>query len=188
MRILLLLIPFLMIGCKSDVIRSNEEQAQIDGPTTFFSLTKLVQQEAKKMNQQHCSAYKIVLIKDTKESKQQTKIDWNKELRPISMADINKTAWETSFKVDTILNTTGYTVKYSTASAKIPIKLLVVQFDSLQNPTKIIVERTSKNLFFESSQHIEYQPGIGFKADGNQKVIGLNNEHFNIESKFTCKP
>lgn len=141
------------------------------------------------MNQQHCSAYKTVIIKDNVESIQQDSIDWKKELRPIAMADINKTAWISYFDVDTIPVSNGaYIVKYTTQSARIPIKLLEVQFDSLQQPVKVNIFRSSKNIFFESSQKIEYQPGIGFKAEGTQNVLFLKNQNFNIDSKFICQP
>lgn len=141
------------------------------------------------MNQQQCSAYKTVIIKDNVESIQQDSIDWKKELRPIAMADINKTAWISYFDVDTIPVSNGaYIVKYTTQSARIPIKLLEVQFDSLQQPIKVNIFRSSKNIFFESSQKIEYQPGIGFKAEGTQNVLFLKNQNFNIDSKFICQP
>jgi|GEM_PF-6957519 len=186
MRIItyILLSSCLLAACKDDAKVSRHTAEE------FFDLEAFVREETNRFQQSNCRIYKEASVNGETDQGSQTTTDWDKELRILANMSIRKSAWYDYFSIDTVRDDGNdlVTVRYTTESSKIPVKLLELSYapNDFKQPLHIHVERQNQNLIFRSSQSLYYTAGAALKAEGSQKMLWFDEQNFSITTLYNC--
>jgi hypothetical protein len=173
----------LFSACSSSGDRSD---AATDKTAVFFDLKGQVASDIQQLEVAGCHALKSGKVNDQSSSAEVDSINWKRELEAVAMADINKSSWVAHISIDTVKKGDSISLQYRSNNNKIPIRLMVVELDTNNIATSIYIERSSKNLIFESAQTIRYRPGKGLEATGSQKALFMSPQTFLITTEFIC--
>jgi hypothetical protein len=173
----------LLSACSSSGERSD---TATDKTAAFFDLKGLVASDIEQLQAAGCHAMKSGKVNEQSSTAEVDSINWKRELEAVAMADINKSSWVAHITIDTIQQAEGISLQYRSNNNKIPIRLMIVELDANKSATSVYIERSSKNLIFESAQTIRYQPGKGLEATGSQKALFMSPQTFLITTEFIC--
>lgn len=184
-------IPFFILTLGFALLSScgpsgDSSDAATDTTAAFFDLKGLVASDIEQLQSAGCHAVKAGKVNEQSSTAEVDSINWKRELEAVAMADINKSSWVAHISIDTIKQDNGMSLQYRSNNNKIPIRLMIVELDSNKSATSIYIERSSKNLIFESAQTIRYQPGKGLEATGSQKALFMRPQTFLITTEFIC--
>lgn len=172
----------LLVSCQREKSNDMNTYSEVK---VFFDLKGLVASDIRYLDSMKCQAFKKGRINDKAAENQVDSIRWKKELETIASADINKTAWISSFTTDSILSGDTLTIQYTSRKTSIPIRSLNISKVG-ETVTQIYIERKSSNLIFSSEQTILYKPRASYLATGSQKALFLRDQTFSISSNFNC--
>lgn len=163
--------------------QKNEHQNNASSKV-YFDLKHLVQADIDSNNKLQRTEIKSITINGKSETKQLDKVDWQEEMQLLLECDINKTDWQNKFLVqnDSLL----HRISYISLSSKIPIKKMILQFDSIQQE-KIIsieIEKRIASVLFSNDQKIYYYPFHSFKINSAQKSFWMRDFNSEVEIKY----
>jgi hypothetical protein len=178
--ILILLIPAI-IACE----KSGLQEAA--APKAFFDLKSFAKGEVVAQSEAGTRLQKTIILNGKEEVTMPAAVNWEDELQVFSSNDINKSSWVGKFSVDTVALDQGQSITYTSSDSKIPVKKLIVETDSTQAVTRVIIETKQKNPLFTSSQVADYRPGTGYLISGKQKALILKEQTYSIRAVILPK-
>ena len=176
MRILILLGLFFIVA-------SCSKKPETKVPPTYFDLKAFFKKESENLKVTETHIRKKIYTGNELEEKEFKNIDWSKELRPFSEADINKPAWKLSYTVDTFYLQSQVNIVYKSKEAKLPIKKLEVILTN-NKVAMIKIASEKQNSYYHSVQNLFYEVGKGYSIQGGQKVILADSSNYSIEAIF----
>lgn len=144
--------------------------------TKYMDLKGFFEQETIRLTKANQKAEKTVTRNGVSETKKDFLPDWDVELSLFSESDINKPAWENSYKVYEDSTQTNYTAldnKLRTRSIRIRKNK-----SGILNEISI-VNRTTNNLY-SSTEELTYIPDSLYRIIKKQEVILLGNNNYEI--------
>jgi hypothetical protein len=166
---------------------NSSERGQKD-TKTYFDLKGFVNEQIT-----YLSARKPLVVKtlfaDGKSEKHSSKeINWSRELELFVQSDINKPAYQKSYKVTRPDSLTYiYTLN---AGETLPVQQLTISLDSTSKmPRTVRASVLSKNRLYESKKDIEFQCGaysgkwsiLSYRISGYQKLAVWDAKRFDIK-------
>lgn len=170
----------------------NENKTnQTTGAKLYINIDSLVQSDVDLNTRENCKMEKLAFVNSTKEKKIMDSVNWKQELDIIADCDINKPSWKGKFVVDVVPTTIAHLgctqYFYRSIDAKIPIKSITVNKDSLNRILNILIQKKTESILFSSSQHIEYVPRFGYSVRSDQKTSLFTTYNINIDVRYICK-
>jgi len=156
----------------------NTEQQKVQ-PQQYFDLKGYFQQEAARLNKTKPLVLKTVSVNDSTESKKIRIADWNKELANFSDADINKSAWLGSFKVEK----SGQQEIYSSNDDKVLVKKLEISQKNNKIASIKILLNTS-NYLYHSTDTLAYFPDSLYEIRKTQQIRFLSGKKYRVKGTF----
>lgn len=147
-----------------------------DSLTKEFDLPKFFRNEVAALNALQPKIRKTVSKDNISETKQLVIADWNKELANFLTIDLNKPAYKGAFTKDSSANGVRYTFIDST----LDLSLVQVIYKA-DEPSTIIIKKSTKNLLYNTSEHLEYVKGERYSVEKEQFVKALGNQYYKIE-------
>lgn len=148
----------------------------------FFDL-KAYFQEQMKWNERYTAIEKTVSADSKAQTETLDYIDWEKELNAFALADINKTAWQDKYRIDTMATINATNVIYTALNDDLKTRLINIQFD--QDTVKYIsIEQLSNNMIYNSQKTLTYTPKVGYTLENRQKARFLKEHLYEINVKF----
>ena len=115
------------------------------------------------------------------ETKAGIKIDWKNELSLFSGSDINKAAWQDSYKI--IKDSTS--IAYLAIDTNLRTREIRIKKDSNGKPRYILIRNNNKNYLYESTETLIYVPDSAYSIEKYQKVILLGKNNYVIRAKIS---
>jgi len=115
------------------------------------------------------------------ETKTGIQIDWKNELSLFTGSDINKAAWQDSYKV----TKDGSSIAYLAIDSSLRTREIRIQKGPSGKPRHILIRNSSKNYLYESKETLIYIPDSAYSIDKYQKVILLGKNNYLIRAKNT---
>jgi hypothetical protein len=163
------------------IVTSCSKKPETKVPPTYFDLRAFFKKESENLKVTGTHIRKKIYTGNELEEKEFKNIDWPKELRPFSEADINKPAWKLSYSVDTFYLQTQVHVVYKAKEAKLPIKKLEVIFTN-NKVAMIKISSEKQNSYYHAIQNLFYEVGKGYSIKGGQKVILADSSKYSVDA------
>ena len=172
----------IFISCNNESNKTEQSSSE----KTYFDLAKAVQNDISTNSKNKCGEEKTVLINVINETKKSDTVDWEKELQVLLDCDINKPSWKGKFDTQILDDRQKYV--YTSNSAKIPIRKMIVNYE--QKSGKIIsiaIEKKISTILFSNEQQITYFPEKSFKINARQRAFFMKDFNSEVEIKYLCK-
>lgn len=174
-----------LVGCtKKQPLGSGEQLAK----AYFFDLKGYFSAEADRLNKRKQQGVKIVLFQDNSDTTDLNRIsgmNFEKELRPFVNSDINRTAWQEKYLVDSIFKDGRLKeLRYSAIDESLKTRAVVVGFNQ-DTLSEIKIKNEIKSVIAKSVQELVYIPEQGYSISGNQKIRLGKKYFYDIEVLFS---
>jgi hypothetical protein len=170
----------ILLGCILILFAAcGNTTAPQNAPKKYFDLKGYFEQEAMRLNKTKPLVYKTVKVNEATENKKIRIADWNKELANFIDADINKNAWQGSFKIERTADQDLFTSN----DEKIVVKKLKITYKNDKITTIEILLNTS-NYLYHSTDTLTYQPEKGYEIKKTQQIKLLNPKRYEIKGTF----
>ena len=169
----ILLISFLILGCKPN-IKKDEVRA-----IYYFDLKSYFQNLADSLNKTNLFVEKTVAKNEVKEEKNIKITDWKNEFALFIDADINKSAWKDSYTKDSTASSLNYIAK----NEDLKTRSIFIIMDN-GKPKQIIIKTRVDNLLYHGEETLTYNDGDSYEIKKHQKVILLGLNDYRILGKL----
>ncbi len=155
--------------------------------TKYFSIRNLIYEDTLSYTNQNLNLEKSVLINESDFSI--VKVihpHWEKELKIIADADINRSSWRDKFETDSSFNGNKLsTISYTATDEKLSIRKIEISFsDSTQAIKRIQIQIEKNTLLNSTNTMISYTPDYGYDIFSTQKVILFGEKTFLISGRL----
>ena len=172
-KLLFLLLIFLLGACSSGTQQKKSRALQ------YFDLKNYIAKEARRLTLLNPEIDKYVEVNHSGEHKKLKITDWQKELSVFSDADINKSAWQGLFK----LNSDKDVKTYISDNEKVPVKSLSIRYKNGKiSSLKILI--STVNSLYTSNDTLSYFPDSLYEVKKTQHIKLLNEKNYHITGKF----
>jgi hypothetical protein len=167
----IIVLCFILSGCVGKEEKSAHRYMDISG---FF------RQEAAWLKAHDARINKTVSRNGNQETRNNVSPDWETELSLFIESDINKPAWNRSYKITS--DSTG--LIYSAMDDKLRTRLITVRKDSSGKVSYVSILNSVENNLYTSSEELLYRPNFGYNILKRQQVILLGDNEYSIGGVF----
>jgi hypothetical protein len=152
--------------------------------THFFSLKDYFAQEVQALSSVN-KVKKTTAVNGEKEEHILEAIDFERELKAFSEADINRQAWTDKYSIDSLFNDEKVLTKlaYTAIDPKLKTKRVEIDFED-SVVSKIFIENSTSSAVAKTRQLLTFQPGTGYSFQSTQNVILTSDDTFFVEVRF----
>ncbi len=153
-------------SCKPDI---KETGASLK----YFDLKRYFKNDSARLSRLHLRVTKTVGHNHQEQIKEVTIGNWGEELSLFINSDINKPAWQQSYRVQ---NTPGYII-YEAVDPKLTTRRIVINQDTTTKKVKwILINNLTHNLLYSSAEKLTYYPDSLYQIEKRQniRIIGTN--------------
>ena len=148
--------------------------------TPYFSLADYFEKEAARLQQQDPEINKTVAKDDEEERKNIHVADWNKEFSLFIDADINKPAWQNSYRVDSA----GLSVTYTSTDSALRTKQIRVEKSDTGAVTHIHVTSEVSNMLYQTYEQLDYYVDSLYRITKRQHVRIIGKSHYTVTGEW----
>lgn len=172
--VLIIIIP-LCGGCLKSATKNTKPEIYYFDLKTFFN------NEAHRLTKANKTINKTVWLNNTPEKKQIKITKWASELSFFSNSDINKTAWQNSYRKDSTATKITYTAKFSDLKTR-----SITIYIANKKPIRIKIINHQKNYIFENWENLLYLPDAFYRIEKKQKLLFWDADVYKVEGFFTA--
>ncbi|WP_262248263.1 hypothetical protein [Parapedobacter soli] len=176
-RYLIAAVPMLLTSCGD---AGDASGAAIRPETNYFSLTDYFDREAERLQQINPEITKTVAKSGDSESKNIRVTDWKGEFALFTDADINKPAWQNSYRIDS----TASSVKYTATDPTLRTKEILVEKSDDGTITHIRITNQVDNMLYHTDEQLDYYTDSLYRIDKKQRVRVIGESHYTISGRF----
>ncbi|WP_311952677.1 hypothetical protein [Mucilaginibacter terrae] len=159
-----------LASCRPDVHESA-------GDKRFFDLKGFINADSARLNRAHITVTKTVAHNnDVAQTKPVTITNWGQELSAFSASDINKPAWRDGYSVKQEADSVVYTALMPDLVTR---RMVIQQNDKAVK--KIHIENFTKNLLYQTTEHLVYYPDSVYLIDKLQEVKLLGSNRYVVK-------
>ena len=161
-----------LYGCKPEVKQSN-------GTLKYFNLSGYFKAEAIRLAKQGKPVIKTVSYNGQPETKNILIKNWTREFDPLSGSDINKAAWNDSYRIVK----SDSAITYSAIDTNLRTRQIVIRLKA-GKPASVVIDNFTKNMLYQTREKLVYYPDSVYRIEKHQhvKLLGVNN--YQITEKF----
>lgn len=164
-------------ACSSDNT-GNPQTATHSLP--YFSLAGYFEKEAVRLQQQNPEISKTVAKDGEEEQKNIHVADWEKEFALFIDADINKPAWQNSYRVDSI----GFSITYTSTDSTLRTKEIYVEKSASDNVKHIRITNRVDNMLYQTNEQLDYYVDSLYQISKQQQVRIIGKSHYAVTGKW----
>lgn len=173
MRIgILLLFCVFFSSCSEPEVKSSQKH--------YVDLKGIIESEILKLNRSKARVNKTVMHNGQRESLSNTLVKWEDELALFIESDINKSAWQGSYKVTEKPGST----EFQSLDSSLRTKSIVVKYNQNKKPVYIQIKNQTDNNLYKTSEILTFIPDSVYTIKKDQKVILLGKNRFEITGKI----
>lgn len=159
-----------LASCRPDVRESA-------GDKRFFDLKGFINADSARLNRAHITVTKTVSHNnDSSQTKPVTITNWGQELSAFSASDINKPAWRDGYAIKQEADS----VIYTALMPDLVTRRMVIQ-QTGKAVKKIHIENFTKNLLYQTTEHLVYYPDSVYVIDKLQKVKLMGSNRYVVK-------
>ncbi|MGR3810531.1 hypothetical protein [Jiulongibacter sp. NS-SX5] len=150
----------------------------------FFDTEVFADEVIKKMENSEAVIFKSNSINNEMAEAEVAEVDWSKELELLKQANINKAAFQLSYRTDSSALATQYSIE---SEESLPVKELTIKKDSLGNVTEITAKLSTDNYLYSSEKNLKYsfdqKKLSSYEVNGWQELFIGDRKNFSISGE-----
>ncbi|WP_257670621.1 hypothetical protein [Parapedobacter tibetensis] len=146
----------------------------------YFSLEDYFQQEASRLQQLAPSISKMVSKNGETESHDIQIDNWESELALFIDSDINKAAWQSSYKIDSTMTSLVYT----SLDPELRTEQITVEKGDDGTIKHIGVSNRIKNMLYQTDEQLDYYPDSLYRITKQQHVRIIGESNYLVAGTF----
>ena len=157
-----------------DVVPESEKK--------YFDIPLFFKKESERLTSEGKYLKKVIIKDKIREEKIIQKPEWDQELASFMQIDLNKPAFISTYRKDTvILNENIYEVRYAATETSLTIPLISLIFEN-NSCIFVSIKKYNSNKLFRSVQELQYNKETGFFISGELDVRYFYKTAYQIES------
>lgn len=161
----------LAVSCSPADDAGNPAQA---GP--YFSLEDFFSTEISRLQQRLPEIAKTVTKNGETETHDLQIKNWRNELALFIDSDINKSAWQHSYQIDSTANI----VRYSSLDPALRTQQIVIEKDSTGAVTHVTIRNEVNNTLYQSNEQLDYYPDSLYRINKKQHIVVIGENTYTI--------
>lgn len=133
--------------------------------------------EAKRLKQGQVKVDKTVSRNGISESREGIIPDWEREVQLFTESDINKPAWNKSYKV----TASDSAILYSVLDSGLRTRSVSIRKDNQGRIREISISNSTRNELYQTSEELTYIPDSMYRIVKKQDVIILGRNEYEIK-------
>jgi hypothetical protein len=154
------------------------------GPTTYFDVPGYFAALSDSLSLTSAQVKKTLSVDGKSEVVQVKPNSWKEEFAVFSAIDLNKSAYMGKYKVDSMINSEGLQIQYSSLDKKLSIKQLTIQFNPVGSVNSIKAEKRDHSIVMDSEIYWEYMSGHGYFVRGKRAISNLKPSVYSVSAIF----
>jgi hypothetical protein len=154
------------------------------GPTTYFDVPGYFAALSDSLSLTSAQVKKTLSVDGKSEVVQVIPNSWKEEFAVFSAIDLNKSAYMGKYKVDSMINSEGLQIQYSSLDKKLSIKQLTIQFNPVGRVNSIKAEKRDHSIVMDSEIYWEYMSGHGYFVRGKRAISNLKPSVYSVSAIF----
>lgn len=146
----------------------------------YFSLADYFEKEAVRLNKQNPTIVKTVAKNGVEEQQEINIAYWKKEFALFIDADINKPAWQNSYRVDS----TAFSVTYTATDSTLRTKEIRVDKSDTGTVTHIHVSNQVNNMLYTTDEQLDYYVDSLYRIIKDQRVRIIGKSHYTVTGEW----
>ncbi|WP_207532270.1 hypothetical protein [Desertivirga arenae] len=165
----------LLTGCTN-----KQEATEVK---SYFDLSGFFSSESASLQNKHATVIKTVLQNGRAEQKTIGNINWETEFELFSSSDINKPAWNKSYRV---LHT-AHGTEYIALDNKLRTRRIRIEKAQRGKAKHIYIRNEVNNMLYSTTEELHYYPDSLYEIRKTQHVIILGNNTYKISGLLKNK-
>ncbi len=142
----------------------------------YFSLEDFFLNEANRLTKLVTAVEKTVSRNGTSEKKRVQIDDWKNELALFIDSDINKPAWQNSYRIDS----TEYSLSYTSVDPELRTqKITIDKYESGLVKHIAIINRAG-NMLYQTAEQLDYYPDSLYQINKQQQVRFIGDSQYSV--------
>ncbi len=152
----------------------------VGSTTPYFSLADYFGQEAMRLQELNPDIIKTVAKNGEGERKEIRGLDWQKEFALFIDADINKPAWQNSYRVDS----TESSLTYKSIDPKLRTAEITVEKYGDGAVKHIHIVNSVSNMLYQTEETLDYYPDSLYRIDKQQQVQVIGESRYTVTGEW----
>jgi len=144
--------------------------------SSYFSLEEFFRSEATRLTKLAPTVEKTVSRNGMSEGKSVQINDWKNELALFMDSDINKPAWQNSYRVDS----TDRLLTYTSTDPGLRTQKISIEKDENEKVKHIAVFNHASNMLYQTEEHLDYYPDSLYQIHKQQQVRLIGESQYSI--------
>lgn len=168
-----LIVSWLLIGSSCTSSDTKPVSGSVD---SYFSLEDFFLNETNRLTKLARSVDKTV-SRNGRNEKRHVKIDdWKSELALFIDSDINKPAWQNSYRIDS----TDRSVIYTSTDPKLRTQKIIIEKQESGKVTHIAIDNRTGNMLYQTAEQLDYYPDSLYRISKRQQIRFIGNSQYLI--------
>jgi len=146
----------------------------------YFSLAEYFEKEAARLQQHNPEIIKTAAKNGEDERKKIHVADWKSEFALFIDADINKPAWQNSYRVDS----TGSSVTYTPIDSTLRTKEIRIEKTDSGTVTHVRVINQVSNMLYQTNEQLDYYVDSLYRITKQQHVLVIGESHYTVTGEW----
>jgi len=169
------LLFFWLIG-GSSCTSSDSTKPTLATTGSYFSLEDFFLKEANRLAKLAPTVDKTVSRNGAPENKRVQIDDWENELALFIASDINKPAWQNSYRAD---STEGSLI-YTSIDPELRTQKIIIDKHRNGNIKHIAISNSTGNMLYKTTEHLDYYPDSLYQINKQQQVRVIGDSQYSI--------
>ena len=160
---------------------SNTGESEITTVQTgpYFSIAGYFRSEATRLQRIDPEIIKTVSKNGDEEQQRKPIADWANEFALFIDSDINKPAWQNSYRIDS----TATTLTYSSTDSTLRTETIQVE-KSAEGITHIHITNRVSNMLYVTEEQLDYYPDSLYRITKQQQVRIIGKSHYTVTGEW----
>jgi len=155
---------------------SNNTAPTSGTQTSYFSLQDYFLREADRLSRSAPKVDKTVSRNGASESKRVQIDDWKNELALFIDSDINKPAWQKSYRIDS----TKHSLVYTCVDPELRTQKITIEKHENGKVKHIAIINQSGNMLYQTAEQLNYYPDSLYQINKQQLVRFIGDSRYSI--------
>lgn len=161
---------------------SNTSESEVTSVQTgpYFSIADYFRSEATRLQRVDQEIIKTVSKNGDEEQQRKPIADWTNEFSLFIDSDINKPAWQNSYRIDS----TATSLTYSSMDSTLRTETIHVEKSAAGAVTHIHITNRVSNMLYVTEEQLDYYPDSLYRIIKQQQVRIIGKSHYTVTGEW----
>ncbi|WP_026898657.1 hypothetical protein [Daejeonella oryzae] len=171
---------FIVFLCAASLFSCSQNKQTTKKTGSYFEVKEFFEKEVKRLQKSNPVVTKIVSRNNVSQTKDIRDINWENELSLFIESDINKPAWNDSYKI----RVDGLNTLYTATDTSLRTRELRIRKDKDGFIKQVEIQNKTINRLYQSTEKLIYFPDSLYQIHKTQNVLIIGNNRYFIQGNL----